>query len=153
MLGLLPKSLEIGGKKYKIRTDYRVVLELFQAFNDETLTDSEKMLVCINGLFENPKDIPTECLEEALQKANWFFDGGDIPKSKATPDRTFDWKHDEHMIFSAVNKTAASFIFFAMPALLIIIYCRTLYVRRICLSIKKRPVALTGRSSIFCFKP
>lgn len=106
MIGLLPTSLEVGGRKHKIRTDYRVILELFQAFNDETLTDSDKVFICLNGLYVNPDDIPSECLEEALQKANWFLDGGDIPKSKATPDRTFDWKHDEYMIFSAVNKTA-----------------------------------------------
>ena len=30
----LPKSVEIGGTKFEIRYDFRVILEIFEALND-----------------------------------------------------------------------------------------------------------------------
>ena len=34
MLGVLPESLEIDGIAYPINSDYRNILAIFQAFND-----------------------------------------------------------------------------------------------------------------------
>ena len=45
MLGQLPTTLQINGKKYEIRTDYRNVLRIFEAFADKELTDKEKMII------------------------------------------------------------------------------------------------------------
>lgn len=102
MIGLLPKSLEINGTEYRIRSDFRVALLIFEAFNDSELNDYEKMCVCLECLYEA---IP-EDTENAYKKAVWFLDGGDIPKSKPLRRKTFDWKQDESLIFSAVNKSA-----------------------------------------------
>ncbi len=44
MLGQLPTTLQINGKKYEIRTDYRNVLRIFEAFADKELTDKEKKI-------------------------------------------------------------------------------------------------------------
>ena len=102
MIGLLPKSLDINGTEYKIRSDFRVALLIFEAFNDSGLNDYEKIQVCLECLY---KEIP-EDTENAYKKAVWFLDGGDIPKSKPLRRKTFDWKQDESLIFSAVNKSA-----------------------------------------------
>ena len=102
MIGILPKSLEIGDTEYKIRSDFRVALLIFEAFNDIELTDSEKIKVCLECLYE---EVPDD-METAYKKAVWFLDGGDIPKSKPLRKKTFDWKQDESLIFSAVNKSA-----------------------------------------------
>lgn len=102
MIGILPKSLEIGDTEYKIRSDFRVALLIFEAFNDTELTDSEKIKVCLECLYE---EVPDD-MEAAYKKAVWFLDGGDIPKSKPLRKKTFDWKQDESLIFSAVNKSA-----------------------------------------------
>lgn len=102
MIGLLPKSLEIGGVEYKIKSDFRVALLIFEAFNDVDLNDMEKIQVCIECLYEN---IP-EDTENAYKKAVWFLNGGDSPKSKPLKRKIFDWKQDESIIFSAVNKSA-----------------------------------------------
>ena len=102
MIGILPKSLEIGDTEYKIRSDFRVALLIFEAFNDIELTDSEKIKVCLECLYE---EVPDD-METAYKKAVWFLDGGDIPKSKPLRRKTFDWKQDESLIFSAVNKSA-----------------------------------------------
>lgn len=102
MLGALPKSLEISGKSYTIRSDFRVALLIFEAFNDPNLSNYEKVRVCIECLFE---EIPND-LEEAYKQAVWFLNGGEDSDGKSHNRKVFDWKQDEKMIFSAVNKTA-----------------------------------------------
>lgn len=103
MLGTLPKALEVGGKEYKIRSDFRVALLIFEAFNDPDLNDFEKVNVCLQCLFE---DVP-EDLENAYQKAVWFLNGGEeILEKYAEKRKVFDWEQDEKLIFSAINKTA-----------------------------------------------
>ena len=57
MIGLLPKSLEINGTEYRIRSDFRVALLIFEAFNDSGLNDYEKIQVCLECLYEKiPED-------------------------------------------------------------------------------------------------
>lgn len=102
MIGLLPKSLEVNETEYKIRSDFRIVLLIFEAFNDSELNDMEKIQVCIECLYET---IPSDT-ENAYKKAIWFLDGGDIPKSRQNHKKVFDWKQDESIIFSAINKSA-----------------------------------------------
>lgn len=102
MIGCLPKSLNVNGKDYAIRSDYRVALLIFRAFEDNELNGYEKLAVCLECLYE---EIPPDT-EEAYKKASWFLDGGDMPKSQRAPKKIIDWQQDEHYMFSALNKTA-----------------------------------------------
>ncbi len=104
MIGCLPTSLEISGKSIRINSDFRTVLRIFEAFEDSNLTNEEKAYVCIKLLYA--EEIPLSSLEEAIKKAYWFCDGGDIPKSEPDKIKTLDWKHDESLIFPAINKAA-----------------------------------------------
>ena len=102
MIGILPESLEIDGVEYKINSDYRVALLIFKAYRDDELSDYEKSMVCLKCLFrEMPKN-----LNKALEKAVWFLDGGDMPKSKQAPSPMMDWEQDQYIIFPALNKVA-----------------------------------------------
>ena len=102
MIGILPESLEIYGVEYKIRSDYRVALLIFKAYRDNKLSDYEKSMICLKCLFqEMPKN-----LNKALEKAVWFLDGGDMPKSKQAPSPMMDWEQDQYIIFPALNKVA-----------------------------------------------
>lgn len=105
MIGELPETLTIGGAEYPIRTDFRAALTIFQALEDPELDDREKQLAMLECLYDNPENIPDDSIGEALEKAAWFLDGGDMPK-KTFHAKTIDWEQDESMIFSAVNKTA-----------------------------------------------
>lgn len=102
MIGYLPTSLEIDNKEYEINSDFRVVLLIFQAYNDIELTDFEKAMVCLQCLY---KEIPQN-MEKAMEKAMWFLDGGDMPKSKQAPKKIMDWEQDQTIIFPAINKVA-----------------------------------------------
>lgn len=102
MIGLLPTSLEIDGEQYEINSDFRIALLIFEAYADKELTYGEKTAVCLNCLY---KEVPKN-VEEALKKALWFLDGGDVPKSKKAPVKIIDWSYDESIIFPALNKVA-----------------------------------------------
>lgn len=102
MIGTLPKSLIINGQSHPIRSDFRVALTIFEAYNDCTLAPQEQAMVCLQCLYI---DVPQN-VKLALEKAMWFLDGGDMPKSKKQPQKLMDWGQDESIIFPAVNKVA-----------------------------------------------
>jgi hypothetical protein len=106
MIGQLPKKLNIGGKDRAIRSDFRVAILIFQAFNDTELTDQEKAIVMIKCLYEDFDHILYEEYQEAAEKAVWYLDGGNTDDKKPLAKKVMDWEQDEQMIFSAVNKVA-----------------------------------------------
>lgn len=104
-----PKSLNIGGVDYEIRTDYRVVLDLLTALNDPELIESDPAVTayaqtqCIMQImFPQCDDIPAEHIEEALKKVSEFIDMG-ITEEKKKP-KTMDWEQDAPIIIPALNK-------------------------------------------------
>lgn len=113
MIGVLPKTLQVGGKDYAIRTDYRNVLQVFEAFQDSDLQPEEKWIVAIYLLFED-----FSCADDVLQAAQDGFNIGEAQKqilwfvSADQPEKTivelpvYNWTQDEQMIFSAINKVA-----------------------------------------------
>lgn len=100
----LPKSLTVNGKEYKIRTDYRDVLNVLVAFDDPNLEDTDKVYVCMTIIYEDSDSIPEEDLKEAYEKAMWFIDNGNTDE-KHSP-KTMDWEQDANLIFPAVNRVA-----------------------------------------------
>lgn len=105
MLGQLPKTLTINGKSYRIRTDYRNILRIFEAFADKDLSDKEKMLVCLRRMFVDFSKLPYDDYKEAYEQVYWFIGCGK-PEEKRPPVRTFNWTKDEPLMFPAVNKAA-----------------------------------------------
>ena len=54
MIGALPEALTVGGEDYSIRTDYRNILDIFEAFQNHDLSDVEKWEVAIYMMFSSP---------------------------------------------------------------------------------------------------
>jgi hypothetical protein len=104
MIGVLPTTLSVNEVDRQIRSDFRVALNLFEALKDESLSDLDRAYLTIRTIYID--EIPDEDFEEAVRRAYWFISGGDIPKSKPSPVPLIDWKHDESIIFPAVNKAA-----------------------------------------------
>lgn len=102
MIGQLPTTLTVDSREYKIKSDFRIALLIFEAMEDSELNDFEKSIVVLKCLYE---EIP-ENKTEALKQAYWFLDGGDMPKSKPQSQKIIDWKQDESIIFPALNKVA-----------------------------------------------
>lgn len=104
MLGQLPTSLDVCGTAYRIRTDYRNILQIFSAYNDSNLSDSEKVYVCLRRLFTDFDKIPSKHYEQAYAAATAFIDCG--TREDTSAPKTINWDKDEQLIFPAVNKAA-----------------------------------------------
>lgn len=102
MLGQLPTILMVCGKSHRIRSDFRTILRVIQAFQDEMLTDAEKLYVCLANIYTEP--VPDSDYAEAYKAALDFIDYG-IHEDRPSP-RVMDWAHDESVLFPAINKVA-----------------------------------------------
>jgi hypothetical protein len=109
MIGKLPSHLKVNGKNRAIRSDFRVALLIFQAYNDVELSDQERAIVMLDCLYEDFESIPKDDMQEAANQAVWFLDGGkgsDEVSNHKKAKKVMDWEQDEQLIFSAVNKVA-----------------------------------------------
>lgn len=106
VLGQLPKSVEVNGVNYEIRSDFRNILTIFEAFEDSTLTNEDKAYILMARIFVDFEKIPKKDYTAAYEAAVKFIEGGSATKSRKTNYKLFNWAKDEHMIFPAVNKIA-----------------------------------------------
>ena len=99
----LPTSLEIQGREYEIRADYRAVLDICIALADPELTEQQKGEVILKIFYPAFESIPLDGLQEALEKCFWFINGGDDQKSRKGP-RLMDWEQDFNYIVAPINR-------------------------------------------------
>ena len=78
----LPTSLNISGVDFSIRTDFRAIIDILIAMSDPELDEQAKAVVMLQILFEDWQNIPSECLDEACQKASEFIDCGQSDRSE-----------------------------------------------------------------------
>lgn len=104
MIGRLPRTLEVEGTDYEIRTDFRDVLTIMEAFGDPELADEEKYIVMLTILYQDT--IPAETVPEAIDRAIWFLDCGQEDDSQKPSCKVMDWEQDEAILFPAINKVA-----------------------------------------------
>ena len=104
MIGTLPTSLNVNGKAHPIRSDYRNILTIFTAFSDDSLTDEDKLYVCLKRLYTDFDKIPKSDYEAAYKAAFRFIECNQ--RGNGNSPRVLDWEKDEQLIFPAVNKAA-----------------------------------------------
>lgn len=113
MIGALPDTLTVDGIDCPIRTDFRNILQVFEAFSDPELTQEEKWIVAIYLVFEAfscAEDVILAAqegfnIQEAVEQISWFVTAG-APEREMLDKPTYSWQKDEQIIFSAVNKVA-----------------------------------------------
>lgn len=99
----LPKTVEIGGTEYKIRNDcdYRVVLDIIGALNDNEL-DRECQLRC--ALFIFYEDLSgCEDLRSAVDEMMKIINCGE-EKDDTPPLKLMDWEHDFKNIAAPISR-------------------------------------------------
>lgn len=99
----LPKSLEIGGEEYEIRSDYRAILDICIALSDPELNEQDKAYVALKIFYPDLDSIPREYLQEAVEKCYWFINGGAEDTGPKGP-RLMDWEQDFQYIAAPVNR-------------------------------------------------
>lgn len=114
MIGRLPDSITVSDKEYKLRTDYRNVLDTFIVFNDPDISMLEKWYIATYMLLEDfscYEDLEEAIIDgfdlrECIKELSFFINAGEKEENKAEKPPLYDWEQDEQIIFSAVNNVA-----------------------------------------------
>lgn len=99
----LPTSIEIAGKEYKIRTDYRDALNIFEILNDVELDNRDKFIGMVTVFFEDPASVPEDQYDSAVNLCYWFLNGGDTFAGRNSP-KLMDWEQDFRYIAAPINR-------------------------------------------------
>lgn len=100
----LPKTVEVGGKEYPIRSDYRAVLDILTALSDPEMSDLDKAVVMLGIFYED--EIPQQLAQEALNKCGWFINCGQVETKKKNDRKLMDWEQDFQYIVAPINNAA-----------------------------------------------
>lgn len=107
----LPKSLEVSGQDFNIRTDFRDVLE-YQAGMKPGAEDTDIILAVYEMYGQDDRILRPDTFMEALEQLNWFVACGEETKrrpSNATlginRNKPFDFELDGALIYSAFVQT------------------------------------------------
>lgn len=89
------------GTEYRIRYDFRVILEMIVMLNDADLTDDEKAACVMDMFFYDEAPMCREAIEACFS----FIDGGSdrAAPAKKRP-RLLDWEQDFEYIIAPVNR-------------------------------------------------
>lgn len=99
----LPTKIKVNNNIYDINYDFRTAINILLAFEDNELTESEKVYIMIKNLYKN--EIPDEDYIEAANKAVKFIDGGNNDRTENKEKRIYSFKKDGNYIFSGINQT------------------------------------------------
>ena len=100
----LPTSLTICATNYKIRSDYRAVLDICSALNDPELDDQEKTSVLMEIFYPDFSEMPTGHYQEAVKRCLWFIAGGAPETDRKKQPRLLDWEQDFQYMVAPVNR-------------------------------------------------
>lgn len=104
MIYYLPQSLEIGGREYAIRSDFREVLEIIGIMNDVDLEEWERAYVTLLFFYPEFKEMPPDDYQEAIRKCYWFVSGGKDEQPEESAPILMDWEQDFPYIIAPVNR-------------------------------------------------
>ena len=94
----LPFTVTVSGREVPVRTDFRVILEIFVMLADVALSDADKTEALLRMFYEErPADIPA-----ALQAFRDFADPGS-PARKPSGPALVNWSHDFPLLVGPVN--------------------------------------------------
>lgn len=100
----LPTKIRINDKIYDINYDFRTVINILIALEDDELTDNEKAYIMVKKLYK--EDIPEEEFYLACEKAVQFIDcNGSFNSKSSSSQRIYSYKQDGGYIFSGINST------------------------------------------------
>ena len=98
----LPKTAEINGEVFNIRTDYRVILDILSVLNDPELNEQEKATCCIIIFYIEHEKIKD--YQQALDIMMLFINGNQEDVKSTTNIQLMDWEQDINLIIPPINK-------------------------------------------------
>ena len=99
----LPTSVEINGKDFDVRYDFRVVLDIFEALNDPELSDADKAQAVLEMFYLDPYSI--DDYQKAIDLCFEFINGGERERNSGEKKpRLVDWQMDFPRIVAPINR-------------------------------------------------
>lgn len=98
----LPTTVEVAGRSFAIRSDFRAVLDALAALTDPDLTQQEQYVACLQILYPRWKELPDA--NAALRAAFTFINEGKEDEKQGFRPRLVDWEQDAALIAPAVDK-------------------------------------------------
>lgn len=101
----LPTKVNVGGTDFDIRSDYRVILDIYAALNDLDLEPDVRAYEVIHIFYVDADAIPEGHQQEAVDKCLEFLQGGrPQPEKKRKEPKLIDWEKDYPLIIGPVNR-------------------------------------------------
>ena len=105
MIYELPRSLEICGEVYDIRSDFREILDIMEILNDSDLTGQERGYLTLRFFYPDFQNMPPESYQEAIRQCYWFINGGKHDEqAEGKSPRLMDWEQDFPYIIAPINR-------------------------------------------------
>lgn len=99
----LPVTVEVGGRPFSIRSDFRAVLDALAVLHDDELEPVEQRLACLRIFYPRWRELPDPA--EAFAKAMEFVNlGQPINPEKPPKAALADWDKDAPLIAPAVDE-------------------------------------------------
>ena len=86
----LPKTACIGGRRFRIRSDFREILDICAALNDPDLTDQDRAEVAVKIFYPDWDQITD--MAAAVKFMLWFLDGGVDRGDQRQQPKQMDWE-------------------------------------------------------------
>lgn len=101
----LPKSLEVCGREYEIRSDFRDILNIMEILNDVDLESQERGFLTLLFFYPAFNSMPSDSYQEALEQCFCFINGGKHePTDNQNVPSLMDWQQDFPYIIAPVNR-------------------------------------------------
>lgn len=100
----LPKSVDVDGVTYEIRSDYRAILDIISAMNDPELNGAERAVVLLDIFYPAFSEMPRNSWQSAVDKAIEFIGCG--KKQNTGGAKLVDWEQDFQYIVAPINAVA-----------------------------------------------
>ena len=98
----LPQTVSVGGAEVPVRTDFRVILEIFVMLEDPDLSDSDKTEALLRMFYEDRP--PAEDTDAAVRAFLDFLEpGGPAPRRGKKSPGLIRWERDFPLIVGPVN--------------------------------------------------
>lgn len=102
----LPKTVEVNGTEYDIRSDFRAVLDILTALSDSELDGWEKTYTVLDIFYPKFNEMPSGDYQEAVNKCFRFIDRGQENKPRQKEPILMDWVQDFDLILAPINRIA-----------------------------------------------
>ena len=105
MMWDLPYEIDIDGEKHPIRNrcDFRVILDVISALNDDELTEEEKIKCALFIFYEDFEKITD--YQKAIDEMMIVINGGEAQDdSSASKPKIMDWEHDFSLVAPPVSR-------------------------------------------------